>query len=120
MGHQSIRTLNYPVTRPRRVARAHVTIWPRSTGAVVLAGVAIAGLCLLYLWQGVMILDLTARYTSSQASWIESEEVNRWLEFQIDKAFSLERISRLAHDQLHMVEPTDIRYVYLATAPDEP
>jgi len=82
--------------------------------AALLVAIAIAGLCLFYLWQGTTILDLTAQRESTRATLTSIQEVNRWLEFEIEKAFSLERVSRLARDRLHMVEPTNIRYVRLA------
>jgi len=83
----------------------------------LLAATAIAGLCLLYVWQGTTILDLTAQRESARATLTSIQEVNRWLAFEIEKAFSLERVSRLARDKLHMIEPTTIHYVRLAPDP---
>jgi hypothetical protein len=79
----------------------------------LLAAITIAGLCLFYVWQGTTIRDLTAQRESTRATLTSIQEVNRWLDFEIEKAFSLERVSRLARAKLHMVEPTDIRYVRL-------
>jgi len=88
--------------------------------AALLAAIAIAGLCLFYLWQGTTILDLTAQRESTRATLTSIQEVNRWLGFEIEKAFSLKRISRLAQDRLHMVEPTNISYVHLVPDPRRP
>lgn len=117
---QGVGTLSYPLGRslPRSVAQTKVLTWPMSIVAALLA--AVAGLCLFYLWQGTTILDLTAQRESTRATLTSIQEVNRWLEFEIEKAFSLERVSRLARDRLHMVEPTNIRYVRLVSDPRQP
>lgn len=85
----------------------------------LLVAVIVAGLCLLYLWQGMTILDLTAQRESARATLTAIEEGNRWLKFEIGRAFSLERVSRLAREKLHMVEPTDIYYVRIDPSPGE-
>jgi len=81
---------------------------------VLLASIIVTGLCLFYLRQGTTICDLTARREGTRATLTRIQEENRWLEFEIEKAFSLERVSRLARDRLHMVDPTNVRYVRLA------
>jgi len=86
----------------------------------LLAAIIVAGLCLAYLWQETMILDLSAQGESAQATVTTIEEVNRWLEFKIGEAFSLERVSRLAREKLRMSEPTVIHYVHVVPTPTEP
>ncbi|MBU1049974.1 hypothetical protein KKG90_08140 [Candidatus Bipolaricaulota bacterium] len=79
-------------------------------GSVVLAG-AIAGLSFLYLWQGNRIQMLRSACEEARVSLDAELEINRILAVRIDEAFSLERIARIARDQLHMSEPTIVRYV---------
>jgi len=89
---------------------------PSRPQAVAIAlGVALLaiGLSFLYVWQTTQIRDLTARCNSVRGDLVKAEEVNRTLQFQIERAFSLERISRIARTQLGMVEPSVIRYVPL-------
>ncbi|MEA3356570.1 MAG: hypothetical protein U9Q23_04450 [Candidatus Bipolaricaulota bacterium] len=86
--------------------------WGRAGGVILIATV-VALLCLLYLWQGARIRELTAQVEGIREESVAIGEVNRWLEFQIGKAFSLERVARIARDRLGMVEPTDIHYVKL-------
>lgn len=120
LGRQRVGTFRYPLGRSRRIARTRVSSWPKSTLITLLAAIIVAGLCLIYLWQGTMILDLTAQRESAQATVTTIEEVNRWLEFKIGEAFSLERVSHLAREELYMSEPTAIRYVHVVPTPTEP
>jgi len=117
---QRVGIFGYPLGRSRRIARTRVSTWPRSTLITLLAAIIVAGLCLIYLWQGTMILNLTAQRESAQATVTTVEEVNRWLEFKIGEAFSLERVSHLAREELRMSEPTAIRYVHVVPTPTEP
>ncbi|MCK4682133.1 hypothetical protein KAT59_03800 [Candidatus Bipolaricaulota bacterium] len=111
MSHQRIGTISYPIGQTRRRIRTEATTWPHATIFVLLAAMVLAGFCLLYLWQGTTILDLTAQREGMRAMLTSTEEVNHYLEFQIGQAFSLERVSRIAREILHMVEPSNIRYV---------
>ena len=81
-------------------------------GGILLAGV-ISGLCMLYIWQGNRLHDLTAVVEEASEALEADLEVNRILEVRIEEAFSLERIARIARSQLGMAEPdpADIRYV---------
>ena len=101
-------------SRPRQIAQTQVLPWPRSIGIVLLTAIIVAGLGLFYLRQGTTIRDLTARREGTRVTLTRIQEENRWLEFEIEKAFSLERVSRLARDRLHMIEPTNTRYVRFA------
>jgi len=85
-------------------------------GGILLAG-AISGLCMLYIWQGNRLHDLTATAEEARDALEADLEVNRILEVRIEEAFSLERIARIARSQLGMSEPdpADIRYVPLHT-----
>ena len=83
-------------------------------GGILLAG-TITGLCFLYLWQGNRIQELTAGYEETRKDLEAELEINRILTVRIDEAFSLERIARIARDQLNMSEPTIIRYVPIPT-----
>jgi len=84
-------------------------------GGILLAG-AITGLCFLYLWQGNRIQELTAESEKARQQLEAAQEVNRILGVRIETAFSLERIARIAREQLGMSEPepTEIRYVPLS------
>jgi hypothetical protein len=77
------------------------------------AGVTILALCFLYVLQSTALRDLTAQCALAGEELVRVEEVNRTLEFRIGQAFSLERISRIAREQLGMVEPSVVRYVPL-------
>ena len=70
-------------------------------------------LTIVYVRQGTMIRDLTAQRASAEARLSGMEEINRQLVFEIEQAFSLARLSRLARDRLGMEEPTVIHYVPL-------
>ena len=84
-------------------------------GGIVLAG-AISGLCFLYLWQGNRIQELTAASDEARQQLEAAHGINRILDVRIEAAFSLERIARIAREQLGMSEPepTEIRYVPLS------
>jgi cell division protein FtsL len=81
---------------------------------ILLAG-AISGLCVLYIWQGNRLHELTAASEEAREALEADLEVNRILAVRIEEAFSLERIARIARNQLGMAEPdpADIRYVPL-------
>ncbi len=98
----------YPLPRVRDETRT--ASLPR-TVVIVAAAVIVSGLCLLYLWQGTAILSLTAERESARATLTSIQEVNRYLEFKVDRAFSLARIERIARTELHMQEPKIVRYV---------
>ncbi len=120
MERQRTGAISYPLHRPYSRSRTRTAVWPRTTLFLICIGVIVAGLCFLYLWQGTMILSLTAQREGMKASLTSVQEVNSWLEFQIGQAFSLERVSQIAREKLHMIEPTDVRYVHIpAAAPEE-
>jgi hypothetical protein len=103
--------------RDRTLRRGRPRRWRPavSAGFVGSAGVAVLvlGLCFLYLIQGMALRDLTARSADARAALVDAQEINRTLEFRIEQAFSLERISRIARERLGMVEPTVVHYVPL-------
>lgn len=109
MDRDRTETLGFPIAQ--RAARERAAAWPWHTVLVIVLAALVAGLCLLYIWQGTTLLELTAQREGLKASLTSAQEVNRYLEFQIDQAFSLDRVSRIARQQLGMVEPSDIRYV---------
>jgi cell division protein FtsL len=109
MNRERTETLSLPIAK--HSTREHASMWGRPTVIVIAIATLIAALCFLYVWQGTALLELTAHKESLKASLASAQEVNRYLEFQIDQAFSLERVSRIARQQLGMVEPSDIRYV---------
>ncbi|MEA3239697.1 MAG: hypothetical protein U9Q94_08005 [Candidatus Bipolaricaulota bacterium] len=113
MERQRATTIGYPLHRPYNPSRVRTVTWPRTTLAVICGAVIIAAACFLYVWQGTRILALTAQRESMKQTITSIEEVNSWLDFQIGQAFSLERVSRIAREQLHMSEPTDVRYVHI-------
>ena len=113
MERQREATISYPLHRPYSQSRVRTVTWPRTTLAVICGAVIIAAACFLYVWQGTRILALTAQRESMKQTITSIEEVNNWLDFQIGQAFSLERVSRIAREQLHMIEPTDVRYVHI-------
>ena len=77
---------------------------------ILVAG-AIASLCFVYLWQGNRLQELTAASEEARENLEAEEGVNRILGVRIDEAFSLERIARIAREQLGMSEPTVVHYV---------
>ncbi len=110
------RSLVHPSNRSRRLSRTEAA----SIGTAVFLLVAgfVAGLCFLHLWQTTRINELTASRQSASDLLADIEGVNRALEFRIEQAFSLERIARIAREQLGMIEPTVVHYVPVTT--DEP
>ena len=79
-------------------------------GGILLAG-AISGLCFLYIWQGNRIQQLTAVSQEAREQLESAQGINKTLGVRIDEAFSLERIARIAREQLGMAEPTIVHYV---------
>lgn len=79
-------------------------------GAILIA-TAVSGLSFLYLWQGNRIQALTATHEDAREQLESAQEINHILRVRIDEAFSLERIARIAREQLGMSEPTIIHYV---------
>jgi len=89
------------------------------TAAFLFVAGFVAGLCFLHLWQTTRINELTASRQSAADQLADIEGVNRVLEFQIEQAFSLERIARIAREQLGMTEPTVVHYVPVAADESE-
>jgi len=106
---------------PRSLARSSERARTRSRARLLSLGSlaflfgagCVAGLCFLHLWQTTRIHDLTASTQSAADRLADIEGVNRVLKVRIEEAFSLERIARIAREQLGMVEPTVIHYVRL-------
>ncbi len=84
--------------------------------AFLLVAGFVAGLGFLHLWQSTRIEELTASGQSASELLADIEGVNRVLEFQIEQAFSLERVARIAREQLGMIEPTVVHYVPVTTS----
>ncbi len=105
------RSLAHPADRSRSLSRTRAI----SLGTIAFLTVAgfVAGLCFLHLWQTTRIHELTASVQSATEVLADVEGVNRVLEFQIEQAFSLERVARIARDRLGMIEPTVVHYVPL-------
>ena len=106
-------------SHPRRVARSRAHAISIGLALSVAVAVLVAGLCFVYVWQGARINELTAQRTGAQAQLADIEELNLDLGFRIEQAFSLERIARIAREQLGMVEPTVVRYVPVPTSEDD-
>ncbi len=119
MEKQRAASISYPLRRLYSFSQEHADTWPRTTLAMICIAVIIAGACFLYVWQQTRILALTAQRESMKNTITSIQEVNSWLEFQIGEAFSLERVSLLAREELHMSEPTDVRYVYISPSSAE-
>jgi cytochrome c-type biogenesis protein CcmH/NrfG len=112
--HQRVGIVRAPASRTR------VRSWPQAdvsewylTALVVLCAVVAALLCLLYVWQGAKILDLTARREGARDVAVARREENRLLETKLAEALSLPIVSRIARETLGMVEvdPRNVRYV---------
>ncbi len=73
-------------------------------GGVLLAA-ALSGLCFLYVWQGNRIRTLTAATQEADRQLDAVNETNRILGVRIEEAFSVERIARIAREQLGMSAP---------------
>ena len=79
--------------------------------AVVCLAVGVAALAFAYVAQTTALRDLTGKVTGARAILSETEDINQTLQFRIDQALSLERVSRIAREQLGMVEPEVIYHV---------
>ena len=88
-----------------------------SRDLIVAAGVTIVvlGLGFLYVVQSTALRDLTAQGAQAQRALDRELEINRILQSQIEEAFSWERVSRIAREQLGMVEPTRVTYISVPT-----
>ena len=84
-----------------------------SRDLLVTAGVTIAvlGLGFLYVVQSTALGNLTAQGAQANQALDRELEINRILQAQIEEAFSWERVSRIAREQLGMAEPTVVQYV---------
>ncbi len=107
------RSLVHSRSRSRSISRAR-TVSIGTITFILVAGLG-AGFCFLHLWQTTRIHELTASKHSAVALLEDIEGVNRVLEFRIEQAFSLERVARIAREQLGMIEPTIVHYVPVTT-----
>lgn len=91
-----------------------------SSGFWVFLAVAliVLGLSLLYIVQSTALRDLTAQMAQAQDELDREQEINRSLELAIEQAFSASRVSRIARDQLGMIEPTEVTYVSVPAQDD--
>ncbi len=108
-----IKRLSYLSGQTRSAPPTQGLTWQGVLGIGILLATIIAGLCLVYLWQEATIRDLTAQRESAEDRLMATQDVNRWLEFEVGKAFCLERVSSLARSELGMIEPVIIHYVYI-------
>ena len=116
---QTVGAFGPPDDRPRRRIQIGDVVRSHATVIAIGVGLLICGLCFLYLWQGTTLLDLTAQCTGARDKLAEIEETNTWLKLKIEEAFSLERVSRIAREQLGMMEPMTVRYVQRPTDPED-
>jgi cell division protein FtsL len=117
MSHRTgIGTLDWSPTATKRRARVRSLSLSVEVASAVGLGLLICGLCFLYVRQETMIRYLTAECATVQEELTEAQEVNQNLSLEIDQAFSLSRIQRLA-TQLGMIEPSNPRYVHIS--PDD-
>lgn len=85
-------------------------------GQWIALAVFVTVLCLLSVLQHTAVRDLTAQRERARAALIETEEVSRTIELQIEQGLSLERLSILARSRLGMVDPSVVHYVRLNNA----
>ncbi len=97
--------------RPRGRTRSA----PHGMLPLLVLALLFAGLCFAYLWQAHRLQQLTAAQAEARKQLEATLAVNRTLAVRIEEAFSIERIARIARNQLGMVEPdpASIRYVRL-------
>jgi cell division protein FtsL len=112
-----IRTLEWSAAGTRRRARVRSLALSADVLGILSLALLIGGLCFLFVRQETMIRYLTAECATVTDELTEAQEVNRSLSLDLDQAFSLSRIHRLATQQLGMVEPSNPRYVHIL--PDE-
>ncbi len=108
---QSLRKVNLRTIFVRRLLERRVRLF-----FVILA---VTALIFLYLWQDAALLRLKLQLATIEEQITEIEAENYRLEFQVQQAFSLERISTFARQHLKMIEPTDIRYIIIDPSSDE-
>ena len=113
MKHPRIKRFSYLSGKRHSAPPTQPLTWQGVLGIGILLATVIAGLCLVYLWQEATIRDLTAQREYTQDRLIAAHDVNRWLEFEVGKAFRLERVASLARSELGMIEPVTIHYVYI-------
>ena len=114
---QGIRTSGQAGPRLRTRTRIHASARVLTIALTLAIATAVGALCFLSVRQTTAIRDLTAQCAGARELLVGIEEVNRTLEFELEQAFSLARISELARSRLGMVEPTRVRYVPID--PDE-
>ncbi len=59
-------------------------------------GVVVAGLVFLYLWQGAVLASLRAQRATALLALQELEHTRLYLEYQVDRAYSLETLAEKA------------------------
>ena len=110
---QGIRTSGWAAPRSHSRVRARTETQAHTATLILTLVIAasIGALCFLAVRQTTVIRDLTAQCAGARELLVGIEEVNRTLEFDLEQAFSLARISEMARSRLGMVEPTRVRYV---------
>jgi len=98
-----------PEDRRRSRRRGTIVPWSLITAAGVT--IAVLALCFVYVVQSTALRNLTAQSAQAQRALDRELEINRILLSQIEEAFSWERVSRIAREQLGMIEPAVVRYV---------
>jgi len=91
--------------RRRRPSHRVDTWFSLADVAVVCLVIGGAALAFVYVAQTTTLRDLTAKVTTARDVLTETEDINQTLQSRIDQALSLERVSRVAREELGMVEP---------------
>jgi len=110
-----------PMVRSERGSKPYLTLvaeegreafltLPRAIAIILI--VVITTLMLLYLWQSWQLIYLSGELLRSKEALELLESRNELLRLEVSKAFSLERIQRLAKGRLGMEEPA-IKYLIL-------
>ena len=86
---------------------------------LLLGLVIVVTLSLVYLWQSWRWISAYNELQAAEAKLESLEAERQHVRFRVERAFSLERIERIATGQLDMTHP-EPRYLELADDPDSP
>lgn len=113
-----IRDLSWP---PREIPTGrredNTPFFTRGRLVALVALLALALLALFYLWQSWQYVYWLNELHRARAELEELQAEHERLKFEVGRAFSLERIERIATEELHMIRPSPR---YLVLPPLEP
>jgi cell division protein FtsL len=105
--------------QPRRDASEETKLELRQRHWLLLGLVVVVALSLVYLWQSWRWISAYNELQEVRAQLEATEAERERLRFRVERAFSLERVERIAREQLDMTRP-EPRYLELVPSDSDP